>query len=176
MGMEKRLPHSCRNDSLHQADIASRGCGHPVQGEVAMAQMDIRQCTTCGTLGMTYGSRDITREFEGGALTVPDVEGWFCISCGEVEFATPEAAECFFDQVTALQKEERKRQGAELRAIRRRLKLTQHQAAELFGGGANAFSDYERGTTRPARSTIMLLQLLDHHPELLHELRSQRIR
>ena len=24
------------------------------------------------------------------------------------------------------------------------------QAAELFGGGANAFSDYERGTTRPS--------------------------
>jgi len=67
---------------------------------------------------------------------------------------SPESARSFLEQVTALQRQRRSR-----------------QAAELFGGGANAFSEYERGTTRPARSTVMLLHLLDHHPELLQELR-----
>ena len=68
----------------------------------------------------------------------------------------------------------RRKQAEELKAIRKRLKLTQRQAAELFGGGANAFSDYERGVARPARSTVHLLHLLDHHPELLQELNRQQ--
>ena len=141
-----------------------------------MAQMESRVCATCGAAGMLYGRRDVTRDFEGTPLTVPDVEGWFCNNCGEVEFAESEAAERFFEQATALQQQARNKQGAELRAIRKRLKLTQREAAELFGGGANAFSDYERGNTRPARSTVLLLHLLDHHPELLHELRNQQQR
>lgn len=139
-----------------------------------MAQTDKRQCATCGTLGMAYGRRDIARDFEGACISVPDVEGWFCAACGELEFDTPESARSFFEQVTVLQQQERIRQAGELRAIRLRLKLTQRKAAELFGGGANAFSDYERGTTRPARSTVLLLHLLDHHPELLKELRRQQ--
>jgi HTH-type transcriptional regulator/antitoxin MqsA len=140
-----------------------------------MAQKDKRQCSSCGNLDMVYGRRDISREFEGTAITVPDIEGWYCTNCGELEFDTQESARSFFEQVTALQQGERARQASELRAIRKRLKLTQRQAAELFGGGTNAFSDYERGTTRPARATVMLLHLLDHHPELLQELRACNI-
>ena len=132
-----------------------------------------RQCSSCGTPCMVYGRRDITRDFEGASITVPEVEGWFCTACGELEFDSAESGRSFFERVTVLQQQERTRQAAELHAIRKRLKLTQRQAAELFGGGANAFSDYERGTTRPSRSTVMLLHLLDHHPELLQELRSQ---
>lgn len=139
-----------------------------------MAQTDKRHCSSCGTPGMAYGRRDITRDFEGAAITVTDVEGWFCTACGELEFDSPESARSFFERVTVLQRQERTRQADELRAIRKRLKLTQRQAAELFGGGANAFSDYERGATKPARSTVMLLHLLDHHPELLQELRSKQ--
>ena len=131
-----------------------------------------RQCASCGTHGMIFGRWDVTNDFEGTALTVPDVEGWRCPHCGDVEFETAEAAERFFEQAAALQQQERIRQAGELKAIRKRLKLTQRQAAELFGGGANAFSDYERGTTKPARSTVLLLHLLDQHPELLQELRN----
>lgn len=35
--------------------------------------------------------------------------------------------------------------GEEIRAARKALRLTQKQASELFGGGQNAFSKYERG-------------------------------
>ena len=139
-----------------------------------MAHTETRQCASCGTLGMIYGRRDVSKNFEGVTIKVPDVEGWFCDACGELEFDSPATARQFFEQVTALQQQERARQAAELRSIRKRLKLTQQQAADLFGGGANAFSDYERGTTRPARSTVLLLHLLDHHPELLQELREQQ--
>ena len=51
--------------------------------------------------------------------------------------------------------------------------LTQHEAAEIFGGGHNAFSCYERGQMRPSKSAESLLRLLDKHPELLAELPKQ---
>jgi HTH-type transcriptional regulator/antitoxin MqsA len=139
-----------------------------------MAQADTRLCSSCGAPGMIYGHRNITRNFEGSTITVPDVEGWFCSACGEIEFDSSESARNFLECVTNLQQQERLKQASELRAIRKRLKLTQRQAAELFGGGANAFSDYERGTTKPARSTVLLLHLLDHHPELVQELQQHK--
>ncbi|HEX9174301.1 MAG TPA: type II toxin-antitoxin system MqsA family antitoxin, partial [Telluria sp.] len=41
----------------------------------------------------------------------------------------------------------------------------------LFGGGVNAFSRYETGTTKPPLALVKLLKLLDRHPDLLAEVR-----
>ncbi|EPA7320535.1 type II toxin-antitoxin system antitoxin MqsA, partial [Escherichia coli O45:H30] len=51
------------------------------------------------------------------------------------------------------------------------LSLTQKEASEIFGGGVNAFSRYEKGNAQPHPSTIKLLRVLDKHPELLNEIR-----
>jgi len=56
--------------------------------------------------------------------------------------------------------------------VRRKLDLDQRQAAELFGGGVNAFSRYENGKTKPPLALVKLLKLLDRHPDLLNEVRS----
>ena len=56
--------------------------------------------------------------------------------------------------------------------VRRKLDLDQRQAAELFGGGVNAFSRYENGKTKPPLALVKLLKLLDRHPDLLDELRA----
>lgn len=56
--------------------------------------------------------------------------------------------------------------------VRRKLDLDQRQAAELFGGGVNAFSRYENGRTKPPLALVKLFQLLDRHPDLLTELRA----
>jgi HTH-type transcriptional regulator/antitoxin MqsA len=58
----------------------------------------------------------------------------------------------------------------EVRRIRKKLGLTQHQAAELCGGGPNAFGRYERGEALQMRATDSLLRLLGKHPELLDDL------
>ena len=54
--------------------------------------------------------------------------------------------------------------------VRKKLALDQRQAAEIFGGGVNAFSRYENGKTKPPLALVKLLQLLDRHPDLLQEL------
>jgi HTH-type transcriptional regulator/antitoxin MqsA len=56
--------------------------------------------------------------------------------------------------------------------VRRKLDLDQRQAAEIFGGGINAFSLYENGKTKPPLALVKLFKLLDRHPELLNEIRS----
>jgi HTH-type transcriptional regulator/antitoxin MqsA len=58
----------------------------------------------------------------------------------------------------------------EIKAIREALGLSQSQAAEITGGGHNAFSRYERGEAKPVLAVVNLLRLLGRHPELLQEL------
>ena len=59
--------------------------------------------------------------------------------------------------------------------VRKKLHLGQREAAELFGGGVNAFSRYENGKTKPPLALVKLLKLLDRHPELLDELNAVSI-
>lgn len=56
--------------------------------------------------------------------------------------------------------------------VRKKLNLDQRQAAEIFGGGVNAFSRYETGKTKPPVALIKLLRLLDRHPNLIDEIRT----
>ncbi|MNS99629.1 Antitoxin MqsA [compost metagenome] len=56
--------------------------------------------------------------------------------------------------------------------VRKKLELDQREAAEIFGGGVNAFSRYETGRTKPPLALVKLLKLLDRHPELLEEIRA----
>ena len=58
----------------------------------------------------------------------------------------------------------------QLARIRKKLKVTQVEAARITGGGPNAFSRYERGKARPLPAVTNLFRLLDRHPELLNEL------
>jgi HTH-type transcriptional regulator/antitoxin MqsA len=56
--------------------------------------------------------------------------------------------------------------------VRKKLNLDQRQAAEILGGGINAFSRYETGKTKPPVALIKLLRLLDRHPNLIDEIRT----
>ena len=55
---------------------------------------------------------------------------------------------------------------------RKKLALDQREAAEIFGGGVNAFSRYENGKTKPSLALVKLLRVLDRHPDLLDEVRA----
>lgn len=61
---------------------------------------------------------------------------------------------------------------ATVRRIRKRLKLSQREAGLVLKVGESAFDKYERGLVEPSGPTSQLLRLLDHHPELLGELRT----
>lgn len=56
--------------------------------------------------------------------------------------------------------------------VRKKLRLRQKEAAELFGGGHNGFSRYENGRAVPLIALMPLFRLLDKHPELINDLGS----
>ncbi|EQD49383.1 transcriptional regulator, XRE family [mine drainage metagenome] len=114
---------------------------------------------------LVHTRRDLTVQVRGRERVVTKVSGWHCPVCGEVEF-DPGEGQRYSAAAEALAAEE----AVMLRSIRKRLGLSQKAAAELTGGGHNAFSRYERGEARPMPAVINLFSLLDRHPELLEEL------
>ena len=67
---------------------------------------------------------------------------------------------------------EKERREALVVRVRKKLALDQREAAEIFGGGVNAFSRYENGKTRPPVALVKLLRVLDKHPDLLAEVKA----
>ena len=132
--------------------------------------MGKRQCGSCGAGGMVRAARDVSRDFRGRMVSIAAVDGWHCPSCGEVELASEAAARRFLADVRKAQQSIVQSDAECVRQWRKRLGLTQKHAADLFGGGVNAFSEYERGKTQASKSTVLLLKLLDKHPELLKEI------
>ncbi len=58
----------------------------------------------------------------------------------------------------------------EIKEVRVKLKLTQKQAAAMFGGGVNAFNRYETGKLPIPRPLSLLLKVLRNHPNQLKEI------
>lgn len=110
--------------------------------------------------------------FSCARAPIPAVEADWCPACGESVLSLAEST-----RTSQAMLEFNKQVNASLvdpgyiGAVRRKLKLDQREAAELFGGGVNAFSRYETGKTKPPLALVQLLRLLDRHPDLLEEVR-----
>ena len=128
-----------------------------------------RECLDCGHKEMIHATRDVPFTYKGHQTTVPKIKGLHCFHCGEVEFDAGEGVR-FAEAIKQVAKEIDDRQASELARIRKKLKLTQQEAALLTGGGRNAFSCYERGKAKPVQAVTNLFKLLDKHPELLNEI------
>ena len=130
----------------------------------------IRLCLQCddGT-ALVRMKKDMTEVMDGESVTIPGVSGWHCPVCGECEF-DPGEGERYGVALEALRRASAEKRARELRAIRKKLGLKQAQAGRIFGGGVNAFSEYERGKTQPHKSTVILFRLLERHPELMEEI------
>ena len=123
-------------------------------------------CPVCAVGVLHDGIKTVTQDYKGHQYQA-QAHGAFCDKCddGILVYAAAEEAAwlAFRDQVD-------RQAASELEGIRKRLKLTQAQAAKLAGGGKNAFSRYERGQAKPVAAVINLFKLLDKHPDLIKEL------
>lgn len=131
------------------------------------------KCPQCGAAELTASVRDIPYVYKGEQTVIAAVAGDFCPACGEMVL-DPAAADRFGEAVAAFIRQVNASlvDPAFITAVRKKLQLDQREAAEIFGGGINAFSRYENGKTRPPLALIKLLRLLDRHPELLGEVRA----
>ncbi len=130
------------------------------------------KCPCCGAAELTQDTRDTPYTYKGETTNVPEVTGEFCLACGEVVLDRAqgdrysEMVGMFQRQINAAYVDP-----AYIAKVRKKLDLDQRQAAELFGGGVNAFSRYENGKTKPPLALVKLFKLLDRHPDLLAEVR-----
>lgn len=131
------------------------------------------KCPVCGAAELIHDTRDLPYIYKGETTVIPAVTADFCPACDEsiTDMTETERVmremQAFNKQVNAAIVDP-----AFIANVRKKLDLGQREAAEIFGGGINAFSRYENGKTKPPLALVKLLKLLDRHPDLLTEVRT----
>ena len=131
------------------------------------------KCPVCAAANLVQDIRDIPYTYKGESTVLSAVSGAFCPACGEGVFERTEA-----NRISAALMAFHKEVNAALvdpqfiAQVRKKLALDQREAAEIFGGGINAFSRYENGKTKPPLALVKLLKVLDRHPDLLAEVKA----
>ncbi len=130
------------------------------------------KCPVCGAAELIHDTRDLPYTYKGETTVIAAVMGDFCPACAESILDAAESnrvmreMRAFSKQVNAAIVDP-----SFIASVRKKLDLDQREAAEIFGGGINAFSRYENGKTKPPLALVKLFKLLDRHPDLLNEVR-----
>jgi HTH-type transcriptional regulator / antitoxin MqsA len=130
------------------------------------------RCPICAGAELVHVTRDIPYTYKGASTVIQSVTGDFCPACGQAVLEKSESV-----KISALMLEFNKQVNASIvdpafiASVRKKLTLDQREAGEIFGGGANAFSRYERGKTKPPVALVKLFKVLDRHPDLLAEIK-----
>lgn len=105
-------------------------------------------------------------EIRGKEVRVEGLVLSICSHCSEETMSTAQmrannklVAQIKFAKVEAARDAQGLLSGEKIRALRETLGVTQQQAAHIFGGGANAFSKYERGETVQSEIMDRLLRI-----------------
>jgi HTH-type transcriptional regulator/antitoxin MqsA len=131
------------------------------------------KCPVCGAVELIHDTRDLPYTYKGETTLIAAVTGDFCPACAESILDAAESnrvmreMRAFSKQVNAAIVDP-----GFITSVRKLLALDQREAAEIFGGGINAFSRYENGKTKPPLALVKLLKVLDRHPDLLPEVRA----
>lgn len=131
------------------------------------------KCPNCGAAEVIRDTRDVPYTYKGESTMLAQVSGDFCTACDESILDAAESRRTI-DLMLQFNKEVNASivDPEFIAGVRRKLKLDQREAAEIFGGGVNAFSRYERGRTKPPLALVKLLKVLDRHPDLLAEVKA----
>jgi HTH-type transcriptional regulator / antitoxin MqsA len=131
------------------------------------------KCPVCGEVELIRDTRDLPYTYKGESTIIAAVTGDFCSACAESILDVSESNRVMHEMRTfAKQVNAAIVDPNFITAVRKKLALDQREAAEIFGGGVNAFSRYENGKTKPPLALVKLFKLLDRHPELLNEVRT----
>lgn len=110
--------------------------------------------------------RPITVTYASQSRTV-DVPGWYPDGEGDAIHSGEDLA--VIDEATRLM---RAAYAADLRRLRKALKLSQEQAGRVFGGGPRAFQKYEAGLMPPSDAAVGLIELVRRDPSMIAVLTS----
>jgi len=131
------------------------------------------KCPVCGAAELIRDTRDLPYTYKGESTVIPAVTGEFCPACAESILDAAESERVMREMRAFSREVNASMVDPEfIVKVRKRLALDQREAAEIFGGGVNAFSRYENGKTKPPLALVKLLKVLDRHPDLLNEVKT----
>ena len=130
------------------------------------------KCPSCGNAELLHDTRELPYSYKGESTLIPAVTGDFCTACDEVILDASESERVMSEMKNfSIQVNSAIVDPEFIVRVRKKLDLDQREAAEIFGGGVNAFSRYETGRTKPPLALVKLLGILDRHPDLIHEIK-----
>ena len=130
----------------------------------------MNSCALCG--GHTrHEPRKRIIGYRGHNITI-DQPAYYCDSCGEA-FLTHNDSKTTEKEITDFKRNvDHLLTSEQIKQIRKKAKITQKEAGELFGGGVNAFSRYERGEAIQSKSTDVLLRLIEQQKVKVQDIRA----
>jgi HTH-type transcriptional regulator / antitoxin MqsA len=139
-----------------------------------MNKMKPQRCPVCGTGALEKKIGTETFEYKGKTRKIPNYITYACAECGEsvVENATLKKSgkvlKDFQREVDGLLT------GEQIKAVRKKLGLTQEQMAGIVGGGLKSLARYESGQVCQSKGMDNLLRILDAFPETLKVIQKKR--
>ena len=131
-------------------------------------------CAICDSEKTRRVRRDFPAKYNQTPVSVPNVEMYECVDCGE-RFFTPEQTRALS---LAIKEQARNIAGLlspeEIVAIRQKLELTQNDLEALFGLGSKVVTRWETGRVLQSRAADVALRLLAFDPRNLKKLREDR--
>ncbi|HAI58915.1 MAG TPA: type II toxin-antitoxin system MqsA family antitoxin [Xanthomonadaceae bacterium] len=130
------------------------------------------ECALCGASAVHATTYSDTFIHRGVETPVDGLEVMRCDACGAELIEADQARRNYRKMVDIGRTIDGLLTGDAIVNLRKRLGLTQQEAAELFGGGPNAFSKYERGDVVQSVAMDRLLRLVGSFPLSLDLLRA----
>ena len=128
-------------------------------------------CELCGEQAIR-DTRPIDYTYKGHKITLGQ-PGTYCDSCGESLLEPEDLSATRIELMEFQARVDHILGPKQVKEIRKTLKRSQKQLADLLGGGPNAFSRYERGVTAVPKSVSVALKFMAKHPEEIEEIDNQ---
>lgn len=130
-------------------------------------------CPLCGEGHVTAQVEQVENKYKGQTALLPQ-HFKHCDHCGS-DFSGAAEAKLNKRALMAWRKQvDGLLTGAEITALRQQYRLTQAQAAQLFGGGPVAFSKYENDDVAQSEAMDTLLRLVRRSPEAFRALQDEK--
>jgi putative zinc finger/helix-turn-helix YgiT family protein len=123
-------------------------------------------CPICDKGQLIERFRSRSFEYDGVTLSINKYYYSHCDQCEEDIVLPAQARNNELQKVDARRKHDNLLTSAEIKRVRERWSLTQQAASAAFGGGANAFSKYERGEVTQSKSMDLLIRAADQIEDL----------
>lgn len=130
----------------------------------------MKKCPICDN-NLEQNKKKVAFNYKNNTLNVMQ-QGLYCQLCDEM-FLSPSDLKATKKEITDFKRSvDGYLQTQEIKKIRKKLKLTQKAAAEVFGGGQRAFYKYEAGEITQNKALDLLLRLFDKNKISIYDIQN----